>query len=29
VRQTSDRYVEVYQRLTGLQFADWPGGDDA
>jgi phosphoribosylaminoimidazole-succinocarboxamide synthase len=29
VERTRDRYVEAYQRLTGLRFADWPGGDDA
>jgi phosphoribosylaminoimidazole-succinocarboxamide synthase len=28
VARTRDRYVEAYQRLTGLRFADWPGGDD-
>ena len=22
---TRDRYVEAYERLTGLRFADWPG----
>ena len=25
VRATRDRYVEAYQRLTGLEFAAWPG----
>jgi phosphoribosylaminoimidazole-succinocarboxamide synthase len=24
VRRTRERYVEAYQRLTGLRFADWP-----
>jgi phosphoribosylaminoimidazole-succinocarboxamide synthase len=23
---TRDRYLEAYERLTGLPFADWPGG---
>jgi phosphoribosylaminoimidazole-succinocarboxamide synthase len=25
VEATRNRYVEAYQRLTGLRFADWPG----
>ena len=25
VSATHDRYVEAYQRVTGLAFADWPG----
>jgi phosphoribosylaminoimidazole-succinocarboxamide synthase len=25
VQATRDRYVEAYERLTGLRFADWPG----
>jgi phosphoribosylaminoimidazole-succinocarboxamide synthase len=25
VSATHDRYVEAYQRVTGLTFADWPG----
>jgi phosphoribosylaminoimidazole-succinocarboxamide synthase len=25
VAATRDRYVEAYERLTGLPFADWPG----
>ena len=25
VEQTRARYVEAYERLTGLRFADWPG----
>ncbi|GAC1377244.1 MAG: phosphoribosylaminoimidazolesuccinocarboxamide synthase [Acidimicrobiales bacterium] len=25
VAATRDRYVEAYERLTGLSFADWPG----
>ena len=29
VARTRDRYVEAYQRLTGLRFDDWPKGDDA
>jgi phosphoribosylaminoimidazole-succinocarboxamide synthase len=29
VRRTRERYVEAYQRLTGLRFADWPRGEDA
>ena len=24
VEATRDRYVEAYERLTGLSFADWP-----
>jgi phosphoribosylaminoimidazole-succinocarboxamide synthase len=26
VAATSARYVEAYERITGLDFADWPGG---
>lgn len=26
VAQTRARYVEAYERITGLSFADWPGG---
>jgi phosphoribosylaminoimidazole-succinocarboxamide synthase len=26
VEQTRSRYVEAYERITGLPFADWPGG---
>jgi phosphoribosylaminoimidazole-succinocarboxamide synthase len=26
VEQTRSRYVEAYERITGLSFADWPGG---
>jgi phosphoribosylaminoimidazole-succinocarboxamide synthase len=26
VQATRERYVEAYQRITGLSFADWPGG---
>ena len=25
VEATRERYVEAYERLTGLRFADWPG----
>jgi phosphoribosylaminoimidazole-succinocarboxamide synthase len=25
VKATRDRYIEAYERLTGLRFADWPG----
>jgi phosphoribosylaminoimidazole-succinocarboxamide synthase len=25
VRETRERYVEAYERLTGWRFADWPG----
>src|SRR5262249_24122009 len=25
IQATRDRYVEAYERLTGLRFADWPG----
>ena len=25
VAATRERYVEAYERLTGLPFADWPG----
>lgn len=27
VEATSRRYVEAYQRVSGLDFADWPGGE--
>ncbi len=27
VEATRDRYIAAYQLLTGLSFADWPGGD--
>jgi phosphoribosylaminoimidazole-succinocarboxamide synthase len=27
VAATHERYVEAYERLTGLRFADWPGTD--
>jgi phosphoribosylaminoimidazole-succinocarboxamide synthase len=27
VSRTRARYVEAYERITGLSFADWPGGD--
>lgn len=27
VRATSARYIEAYERITGRQFADWPGAD--
>jgi phosphoribosylaminoimidazole-succinocarboxamide synthase len=27
VERTRERYVEAYERLTGLRFADWPGGE--
>ena len=26
VAATRDRYVEAYERITGLRFADWPSG---
>ena len=26
IEATSVRYVEAYERVTGLNFADWPGG---
>jgi len=26
VEQTRARYIEAYERITGLSFADWPGG---
>jgi phosphoribosylaminoimidazole-succinocarboxamide synthase len=29
VQATRDRYVEAYERLTGLAFADWPGAGRA
>ncbi|OWY58947.1 phosphoribosylaminoimidazolesuccinocarboxamide synthase, partial [cyanobacterium TDX16] len=25
VAETSARYVEAYERITGRSFADWPG----
>ena len=25
VQATRDRYIQAYERLTGLRFADWPG----
>jgi len=25
VAATSRRYIEAYERVTGLSFADWPG----
>jgi phosphoribosylaminoimidazole-succinocarboxamide synthase len=28
VAATRIRYVEAYERLTGLRFADWPGGEE-
>jgi phosphoribosylaminoimidazole-succinocarboxamide synthase len=28
VEATRARYVEAYERLSGLEFADWPGSDD-
>jgi phosphoribosylaminoimidazole-succinocarboxamide synthase len=28
VQSTSARYVEAYERLSGLRFADWPGVGD-
>jgi phosphoribosylaminoimidazole-succinocarboxamide synthase len=27
IRATRTRYIEAYERITGLSFADWPGGD--
>lgn len=27
VAATRERYLEAYRRLTGLDFADWPGGN--
>lgn len=27
VDATRDRYIEAYERISGLRFADWPGGD--
>jgi phosphoribosylaminoimidazole-succinocarboxamide synthase len=27
VAATRNRYIEAYERITGLSFADWPGGD--
>jgi phosphoribosylaminoimidazole-succinocarboxamide synthase len=29
VGPTSARYVEAYERLSNLRFADWPGAEDA
>jgi phosphoribosylaminoimidazole-succinocarboxamide synthase len=29
VAATRDRYVEAYERLSGLRFADWPGDSPA
>jgi phosphoribosylaminoimidazole-succinocarboxamide synthase len=29
VAATSRRYIEAYERITGLSFADWPGADGA
>jgi phosphoribosylaminoimidazole-succinocarboxamide synthase len=26
VQATRERYLQAYQRITGLSFADWPGG---
>ena len=28
-RQAAARYVEGYERITGLDFADWPGASPA
>jgi phosphoribosylaminoimidazole-succinocarboxamide synthase len=28
IRATRDRYVDAYERVTGLRFADWPGAGD-
>lgn len=28
IEGTRARYVEAYERLTGLRFADWPGGPE-
>jgi phosphoribosylaminoimidazole-succinocarboxamide synthase len=27
VEATRARYVEAYERLSGLSFSDWPGTD--
>ena len=27
IAATRDRYVEAYERVSGLSFADWPGTD--
>lgn len=27
IQATRARYIEAYERLSGLSFADWPGGD--
>ena len=29
VAATRERYIEAYERISGLSFADWIGGDDA
>ncbi len=29
VEATRARYVEAYERISGLSFADWPGGEQA
>jgi phosphoribosylaminoimidazole-succinocarboxamide synthase len=29
VARTREKYVQAYERLTGLRFVDWPGGSDA
>ena len=29
VAETRDQYIEAYERISGLSFADWIGGDDA
>lgn len=29
VKATRDRYIEAYERISGLTFADWIGGEDA
>jgi phosphoribosylaminoimidazole-succinocarboxamide synthase len=29
VTATRTRYIEAYERITGLSFADWPGGGEA
>ena len=26
VERTRARYIEAYERISGLSFADWPGG---
>ena len=25
IAATSARYIEAYEKITGLQFSDWPG----